>query len=104
MLALNWLCEIALAGFLICALLFAWMQRPRKYWVGTVLAMIGVLFIGEMISIYFTGITLSTTFGKYWALNPAKGDLLIAIFMFGFGGLGVHLWICGLIERKKNGG
>lgn len=88
--------------FLVCSLVFAWMQKPRLFWVGCVLTLEGGLGLWEKISIHFHGITLSETFGKLLAANPIMGKVSLVVFATGFISLCVHLWIWGEIAKKEN--
>ena len=87
--------------FLVCALVFAWMQRPRLFWVGCVLTLEGGLGVWEKISCHFHGITLSETFGQLMAANTIRGWISLTIFSVGFTALIVHLIIWGKISKEK---
>ena len=87
--------------FLVCALVFALMQKPRLFWVGCVLTLEGGLGVWEKISCHFHGITLSETFGKLLAVNPIRGWVSLMVFGVGFFALLIHLWIWGKIAKKE---
>ena len=88
--------------FLVCALIFAWMQKPRFFWVGCVLMLEGGLGVWEKISIHFHGITLSETFGKLLAMNPIRGWISLTMFSIGFASLIIHLIIWGKIVKEED--
>jgi hypothetical protein len=98
---LDFLQTLTVIIFLVCALVFAWMQKPRLFWVGCVLTLEGGLGVWEMISFHYHGISLSETCGQTIAAHPIYGGISLVIFAIGFAALIIHLIIWGKISKRK---